>query len=480
MGYNITIKDENRICHIINNKSVFPELNPYPEYVRKLRKILKIGLNNSFDHSHSEMIHLASTKWIKTLHSMNYELAVVWFEGTIPKSNEFEIELLKLHDGEWKDRRWLVAGHILNHENRGRYPYWHHQCIVINIRAYAEADFPNLNKYLEKRPAFKASEENFHDDYTPYYLKPMPDSRPELIETRHRFLDALIPNSLKLGYEVLNLPQQVRDHKECIYPEDDVEDTVKWLLDDDFISSKTPKESLEFGYNLPEDKMELYGFKNQQTQVLYITNTESIPKFDNTGVGFTHMMVPCSGLHQFWHLGNHVDTLDMVTFYDFNPYALEWTNIVIKEWDPRTDFTKFYEDNIQRVIGDGVINSDCCIYDPKLVEKLIEHMGGPISFAEKIDKIKKLNIKYMQIDAVKDWRSFARSSGHDHNLFIQVTNIWQYEINYLNTSGFTAQMNFIKLIMHLLDNHREVYFTGNTPGGLHYTYQNAKLLTGLY
>ena len=30
---------------------------------------------------------------------------------------------------------------------------------------------------------------------------------------------------------------------------------------------KTPKESLEFGYNLPEDKMELYGLKNQQTQI---------------------------------------------------------------------------------------------------------------------------------------------------------------------------------------------------------------------
>ena len=44
MGYNITIKEENRICHVINNKQVFPELEPYPEYVRKLRKILKIGL----------------------------------------------------------------------------------------------------------------------------------------------------------------------------------------------------------------------------------------------------------------------------------------------------------------------------------------------------------------------------------------------------------------------------------------------------
>lgn len=480
MGYNITIKENNRICHVINNKQVFNELEPYPEYTRKLRQILKIGLNNSMDHSHSEMIHLASTKWLMTLHSLNYELAVVWFEGTFPKSNEFEEELLKLHDGDWKDRRWLCAGHILNHENRGRYPYWHHQCIVINIRAYAEAGFPNLNKYLEKRPAFVASEENFHDDYTPYYLKPMPDSRPELVETRHKFLDALIPNSLKLGYEVLNLPQQVRDHKMCIYPEDDVEDTVKWLLDDDFLKGKTPKESLEFGYDLPEDKMELYGFKNQQTQILYVTNTESIPKFDNTGVKFTHMMVPCAGLHQFWHLGNHVDSLKEVTFYDFNPYAIKWTDIVISEWDPSTNFTEFYETNIDRVIGDGVIDPSCCLYDRKLVASLIDSMGGPMEFADKINKIKKLPINFIQLDAVKQWEKFIDTSGYDHNLFIQVTNIWQYEINYLNTSGFMAQTNFIKLMMGLMERHKEVYFTGNTPGGLHYTYQNVKLLTGIY
>ena len=50
--------------------------------------------------------------------------------------------------------------------------------------------------------------------------------------------------------------------KVCIYPEDDVEETLEWLLDDDFLMDKTPKESLEFGYNLPEDKMELYGLKN--------------------------------------------------------------------------------------------------------------------------------------------------------------------------------------------------------------------------
>lgn len=479
-GFNIHVKDENRICHIINNKNVFPELEGHDEYVSKLRTVLKIGINNSLNHSWAELIHMASTRWLEVLHSMNYELAVVWFEGTWPTGDEFEKQLLKLHDGEWKNRRWLCAGHIINHEARGRYPYWHHQCIVINIRAYAECGFPNLNRYLEKRPAFVASEENFHDDYTPLYLSPMPDSRPELVETRHWFLDALIPNSLKLGYEVINLPYEVRDHKVCIYPEDQVEETCEWLLDNDFLLNKTPKESLQFGYDLDEDKMELYGFKNQQTQVLYVTNTESIPKFDNTGVKFTHMMLPCSGLHQFWHLSNHIDTLEQITFFDFNPYAIAWTKLVLDEWDPETDFTTWYEDNIDRVIGDGVLSRECCIYDPKLVDKLIESMGGQEEFGVKINKIKNSNIQFLQVNAVKEWNKFVTSSGSDHNLFINITNIWQYEVNYLNTAGFDAQINYIKLFSQLNELHKNVYFTGNTPGGLHYTYQNAKLLTGIY
>ena len=41
------------------------------------------------------------------------------------------------------------------------------------------------------------------------------------------------------------------------------------------LSSKTPKESLEFGYNLPEDKMELYGFKKSaNTGIVYNKHRE--------------------------------------------------------------------------------------------------------------------------------------------------------------------------------------------------------------
>ena len=146
-----------------------------------------------------------------------------------------------------------------------------------------------------------------------------------------------------------------------------------------------------------------------------------------------------------------------------------------------TNFTEFYEANIDRVIGDGVISPDCCLYDRKLVASLIDSMGGPIEFADKINRIKRLQINFVQLDAVKQWHKFIDWSGEDSNCLAQLTNIWQYEINYLNTSGFTAQMNFIKLISELLEKHKEVYFTGNTPEDyITHASENAKLLTGIY
>lgn len=477
--FSITVREQQRICHVAPNKnpSVFPEVRGHNEYLQKLRMVTKINLNNNTQGCFAELVHPEGNGWIKSLCKMDFDLACVWFEGTFPTSSEFEDELLKLVDGEWKHERWMVAGHILNHENRGRYPHWHHQVIVINLKEFAKSN-PPLTRTLEKRPRFKASEENFHDDYTPFYLDPLPDASPGM-ETRSQYLDSLIPNSLKLGYRVYNLPQSVRDHKFCIYAEDNIEETEKWLLDPDFLEGKTPQQRKEFGHDLDEDKMELYGLKNQSTQVLYITNTESIPKDNATPVPFTQMFLPCSGLNQFWHLERSLDTLQTVNFFDFNPYAIKWTKKVIEEYDPADNFTEFYENNIMDVIGDEVIDPACCIYDEDLYLGLVENFGGQAEWERKINAIKKLSIDFVQLDAVKEWSRIAKKSGYNHNLFINLTNIWQYEINYLNTNGYDAQYNFMSLIQDLNNRHNEVFMTGNVPSGIHYTYQNMKIMTGI-
>ena len=63
---------------------------------------------------------------------------------------------------------------------------------------------------------------------------------------------------------------------------------------------------------------------------------------------------------------------------------------------------------------------------------------------------------------------------------MQLTNIWQYEVNYLNSDGLDAQIAFLNLINTVLKNNKSLHFTGDTPSGIHYRNKNIAELKGIY
>jgi len=473
--WKLNLRQDNRICHIQITDVVHEELINEPEYLQKIRTIQKCNFNNCCDHSWLEDASMDNVQHLETLANMGYELAVIWFDGSWPTSPEFEERLLEWHDGEWSNKKWMCAGHIINKPDR--YPYWHHQCIVINLKAWLEEDRPSLNKFANKKGAgFRSSSTCIHDDYTPIELIPDSTINSKNSKVRDDFADPFIHYSLGSGYCVLNLPEEVREHKVCIYPEDDIEQTKEWLLNPNFLDGKTQEQLYEYGFSLPEDKLELWGYKIQHVQVLYVTNTESVPK-DCVRPGFDVIAVPCSGLHQFWHMAQAIDTLKRVVWFDFNTHAIAWTKLVLEEWDGE-DFDSFYKNNINRILENSVISPDCVLYNQDLALEFIEKMGP--DWKDTFNKIKQINHEFICVDAVKNWELLAEAVGDNGTVFIQLTNIWQYESNYLNTDIFVAQRAFVDLIACLLKSNKDLYVSGDTPGGNFLEYQNIKLMTGIY
>jgi hypothetical protein len=70
--------------------------------------------------------------------------------------------------------------------------------------------------------------------------------------------------------------------------------------------------------------------------------------------------------------------------------------------------------------------------------------------------------------------------GTDNNVFLQVSNIWQYEINYVNTKNCQAQLAYINLISEVMNNNKELFVTGDTPSGVYYSYQNMKEIASIF
>jgi hypothetical protein len=469
---NIITGEQQRIAHICFNRPLLNDLEVYPEYAAKMLKVTQVNLTNNV----SNFVFLsdfaeASFKYVLNLaHSMNFELACIWYEGSWPLSTEFDEQLLDRYDNKWGDD-WLTAGHILAHPDS--IPSFHTQCVVINLKQWTNVQNNPVN--WTGYPAFKMSDEHIHDNYTPMYLEPQAGINPDLdFEFDTNLEQSVIMLSLRHGLKVHNFDHDLRYHKHCCYPEDDVEETMEWLLDTEFLN-RDQFELANMLDTVPEDKQELFGLKIANSAVMYVTNTEAVPGDQEYPVN--KMFVPCSGLHQFKHIINALPKLEKVIWYDFSPGGVFWTQHVIKNWDGN-DFDKFYQENFSQ-LKDRFVSYHCHNYNPDKVREFEQHFDDQ-EWHEYWKQIQDLDHEFINLDIVKQWNQITDMIDSDDDVLVQITNIWQYEVNYLNSHWHDTQLSYVEFMNTLCKKSRNCYIQGDSPGGKHYTFQNLKTLATLF
>jgi hypothetical protein len=467
----------NRIVHFISNGAMIDNLSEHVEYVNKLRKIAEISMTNASDHCvlvGDKCNHITLKSNLKSVSEMNFEFAVIWFEGSWPLSGEFEENLLMACD-EWSyNTNWLAAGHIIDKRPDTEMPGFDPQCVVINLKSYQSLNYPTLKtRKTSHSPMYESSAEHIHDDYTPMYLEPT-DKFSDSKEQGNGFLDALIHMALSNEMYVHNLPHSVRDEKYCCYPEDDIGETKEWL-DLDF-TTKSLLEIRKISDKISEDKEELFAYKYMDKIILYITNTESVPKKDTVVYKHNVMTCPASGLHQFMHMINARDTLERVIWTDFSEAALWWVEFLITNWDGK-DFIDFYKSHKHHIHDVYHIDDETILYDEELIHGFIEEVGD--SWLDDWAHIQSLDHTFMKINMVTEWKRLVDTIGNDNTVFLQVSNIWQYEINYINTTHFQAQTAYINLMNEVMNNNKDLFVTGDTPAGTYQEYQNMKEIVSI-
>jgi hypothetical protein len=491
---NLTFKSATQdptLVHLYFNEVINPCLKDEPEYAGKLKKLMQINLTNSTDYPHintDKFSHGNFNDMMQRIYKLGFKYTVVWFDGSWPGAEEFEEELLNQINNEWNDTKWLAAGHIINNIEQGDAPHWHEQCIVINMEAWAEIgtdwDLSFWNWENRSYPRYMASKESHHGDYTPLWMagehaiiEEPQDSVKHTNNPDEGPLNSLFPIAFSHDMYIHSFNQEVRRHKICIYPEDDIEFTKSWLFDYDFNTSYTLDESRSFGYDkVQDDKRELFQYKVMDTHIMYVTNTENVPHDDPLGIDT--LIVPCSGLHQYKHVSNNRDTIKRVLWTDFSPFGIGWQEFVLKNWNG-LEFDKFYKDNFNVITDLGLPSAEFINYDEQNALDFIDSYDSEEDWLEHWDFIRTIDHQFVKIDIVKEWDRLVELVGKDHVLLAQLSNIWQYEINYVNTPAFTAQAAFVDLMNGLLLNNKIVYFSGDTPNGQFFEHQDMRLLPGI-
>lgn len=257
----------------------------------------------------------------------------------------------------------VIAGHILDKGNR--YYELHNQCFYINVKIWKELGCPDIGHSNDGsidciEPIRSA--ENFHDDYTPYYIKPSSVTK---TYSNLKFGYNLINSFLKAGYTINAFDEKVRNSKFFAYPEDpEVHERYKQLYNFNFIKKyylyNTEKQRLE---NIPNKK---------------------IKRFATVCAGLNHLKV-------LKDKGYSKDT--KLLFYDWDEFSVEIMKSIYNEWDGK-NYEEFIYSKSQSLKYNGNI-----VEDHNLSKEFFNFFGGEESFAEWFIKLKNtVHIEFHNID----------------------------------------------------------------------------------
>lgn len=477
---------ETRLIHVLPNMNNIDCLSDQPELTAKLRACLRANISNNCNAGYIELHgHQNVMEWVDDLYDEGFELAIVWGDGCWPHGDTLERLILEKYDNDWKID-WMAAGKIENLRDQGEYLHWDYSYpIIINLKNWNHKGRPHIftdshGAITYQTDSGKPNENNPRLVWAGDWLDRLGYKD---LTCRERFLDALITQTLKNRGFVIGLDKDpdIAPHIHSDDVSEDLDEMLSWVHKNNLLEEANDVHELRGQSDAySEPRKEFFTFKILKLQIVYITNTEGIPNDPIEKNKFNTLILPCSGLHQFYHLLHNRDSLKRVVWFDFNPHSVNWIKHIVENWDG-VDFKGFVEKNRHTITDSGEVLDHNIIYDEDMVDEFMEKMDmSDQEWKEFMVELRTKENIFANVDAVKEYKTLVEHAGTDSEVFIQLTNIWQYEVNYLNTDGLDAQLAFINLINDICKANKSLYLTGDTPMGTHYRYKNIKELKGIF
>jgi hypothetical protein len=307
---------------------------------------------------------------------------------------------------------YFVAAHILDWKEN-----WyelHHHFLLVNSKKWIAAGSPNYGSWEhteQELPVIERSIENFHDDYTPLWIKFTGEYKNQLhTKQGWNFINVAARNN----YSIINWDLGIRFKRTYYYPEDHSEDFYKSINELNVIGITNP------------NQIKLIKETNNIANQIWILNSENmdleIPpeKFDTltfTASGFKFLEAFNS---------DRLNENGKLVIYDFNPLSIEW----IKQLHTSSD------DDILKLISDfpnknnfkffgSVVFSDNGEYTKEFIDSLNitrDYFGGKDSFLNLIKKFRDCKVDFVQVDLFNEPEKLTNT--FEGKTLINISNIF--------------------------------------------------------
>jgi hypothetical protein len=337
----------------------------------------------------------------------NYDIVLIQSIGNIIKYNALLEHLANYYENN--PDFYIVAFTLDWEPEKGKgWVECHHQMIFVNVSTWKSVGSPEFGKWenvTEELPLYSRSEENFHDKYTPYWIKGEPGT---VTKTRTSQGWGFIKAGLSHGLKIDNFTQEMRDCRLFVYPETDSDLLFQSIGDKDSSRLKNPNQKkwinsmVKLNSNVP----------------IWVYNSENY-RFD---VSLAHVKVyfgPAAGF-KYLDMLLYVKKCKFI-FYDYNQLSLDWLKHLKENWDG-DDIVTFiknqdekFKSKFKMVHGSSEKNEDL----------LHKQFGGEENFKELWGRFKECDVVFVQTNlySTDEIKKLLNRSQHEE-VFFYYSNIF--------------------------------------------------------
>lgn len=340
----------------------------------------------------------------------------------------------------------------------------HNQMMVVNVRSWNKLGKPKFGGWetvTEELPNYSRSEENFHDKYTPYWIKGEPGTS---THTRTAQGWNFIKTALEAGYRVDNFTEEMRLCRLFIYPEHESDNLYKafMLKDSTLVNNSNQKKWIKSMLNTPP--------------VIWIFNSEYY-RFSMDMKNVQTYIGPAAGFKYLDFL-NYNPTGNFI-FYDYHDGSLEWIKKLKETWDGENfyQYLQAQPDHVRqhyKFIHGNKFNKENI---EKNLQILFKEFGGEEQFKKLWRTFKLSNATFVKIDLFnKEQLTHLINLTNDKSIFFNFSNIFATDFTLLNNTIKEVDEIYNNFLTQVKKKFTNVILYGSSPDGKWQTLTEGKTI----
>jgi hypothetical protein len=330
----------------------------------------------------------------------------------------------------------------------------HNQMMVINVTSWKKLGHPAFGGWktvTEELPNYSRSAENFHDKYTPYWIKGEPGTS---LHTRTSQGWNFIKTALAAGYKIDNFTEEMRACRLFIYPEHEPDNLYNAFITKNGSNLTNPnqKKWIKSMFNTPP---KIWIFNSEYYR--FSIDMKTVDTYIGPAAGFKYL-----DFLNYNPKGNFI-------FYDYHQGSLDWIKQLKETWDG-DNFYKYLQlqpEDVKKyykfIHGNKSFNKENI---EKNLEILFKEFGGEEQFKKLWNLFKKSNTTFVRVnlfnpDEIPNLLNLANSE----SIFFNFSNIFATDFTLLYHTIAEIDNIYYNFLLSVKHKFKKFILYGSNPIG---------------